>query len=358
MRKIRVLSLDGGGMRGIYTATYLECLRQGFEKRRGTIGLDLGKSFDLIVGTSTGAIIACALAAAVPLPKITELYRKHGSSIFPLRLPQNNKLWSIYWDTKDRPKALAAGSRALKNALIACFDGVTLGQIYQTRGIALAIPAVELQHHQSFVFKTPHIAGSMHRDDDYSLVDVCLSSSAAPIFRSLAAVDTRGISSAYRVFADGGLWANNPVLVGLIDAVRMTSPGDRIEIFCMGTCPRPSGDFFKKHELDLGLLEWKFGGKVATLAMDAQEFAYDHMAKMLAPHLDRDCQVMRFPSEQVPAEMLPYLDLDNTTEEAAHALEAQACKDAEMTNSRSNDPNDYEGRLVLDLFTEMRSSKE
>jgi len=68
----------------------------------------------------------------------------------------------------------------------------------------------------------------------------------------------------------------------------MTEPGDRIEIYCMGTCPRPSGDFVKKNQVHRGLPDWKFGGSVATLGMDAQEFAYDNIAHMLAPHLDRD----------------------------------------------------------------------
>ena len=69
---LRVLSIDGGGMRGLYTAAYLSSLVQRYAKTRGEVSLDIGKGFDLITGTSTGAIIACALAlgdATLKAPK-------------------------------------------------------------------------------------------------------------------------------------------------------------------------------------------------------------------------------------------------------------------------------------------------
>lgn len=355
MKILRVLSLDGGGMRGLYTATYLDCLGSAFAKRRNVPALDIGKGFNLIVGTSTGAIVAAALAAGVPLSRVSRLYKESGKDIFPLRLPSdNNRLLALQvWnDLNNRPKALKDGEAVLRAALESCLGSVTFGQVFKNRGIALAIPAVDVEQHHSFVFKTPHLPGSMRRDDEYSLVSACLASTAAPLYRSLAALDTPGKDS-FRVFVDGGLWANNPVLVALLDALNMTDPGDRIEIFCMGTCPRPAGDFLSKEQVYRGLREWKFGGDVAGMAIDAQEFAYDHMARMLKPHLNRDCQIMRFPTGHVPAELLQYLDLDDTRNDAYRALSAQATKDAEMTNSRSNDPKDPDGTLVKNLFLEM-----
>ena len=236
---LRVLSIDGGGMRGLYTVAYLESLAQRYAVTRGEAGLDIGKGFDLITGTSTGAIIACALAADVSLDRISALYRKHGPEIFPIKLPKKAGV-NLVWQLWKRPRYLKAGTAALEDSLHAVLGDTTLGNIWQDRQIALAVPAIEMSRYHSWVFKTPHLANTRHRDDGYRLVDVCLATTAAPVYRSMTRIenpDTLG----HHVFVDGGLWANNPVLVGLIEAVELTKPRDRIEIFCLGTCPRPEG---------------------------------------------------------------------------------------------------------------------
>jgi hypothetical protein len=349
-RPIRVLSLDGGGMRGTYTATYLDRVASTFAKRRGVAALDIGAAFDLIVGTSTGGIIACALAAGLPLPEIVKLYTQHGPAIFSRRLPEGPA--GVFFDQRKRPRALAAGTEALRAALTDKLGTKTLGQIYRERGIALAIPAVEMSQHRAWVFKTPHLHGTNHRDDNYTLVDVCLATSAAPVYRSLAAVvhPDPGATS-FNVFVDGGLWANNPVLVGLIDALDLTERGQEIHVFCLGTCPLPAGEQIAKDALDRGLLGWKFGGEAAGLSIDAQQFAFDHMAKKLARHVDRLCEVVRFPSDKVPAALIPYLGLDETRPEAFEALINQARTDADMTNSKcSYADKDHEAALICSLF--------
>lgn len=350
-KPIRVLSLDGGGMRGTYTATYLDRVAATFAKRRGVAALDIGVAFDLIVGTSTGGIIACALAAGVPLPDIVKLYAEHGPAIFSRRVPEQAA--GVFIDNRKRPRALAAGTEALRAALTKKLGKRTLGQVYADRGIALAIPAVEMSQHRAWVFKTPHLRGSTnHRDDNYALVDVCLATSAAPVYRSLAAVphpDPGAIG--FNVFVDGGLWSNNPVLVGLIDALDLTERGQEIHIFCLGTCPLPAGEQIAKDAVDRNLRDWKYGGEAAELAIDAQQFAFDHMAKKLARHVDRLCEVVRFPSDKVPAALIPYLDLDETRPQAIEALINQARTDADMTNSKcAYADKDHEAALICSLF--------
>lgn len=336
-------------MRGTYTATYLDQVARAFAKQRDVDALDVGAAFDLIVGTSTGGIIACALATAVPLREVVALYRDHGAAIFRRKLPEGS---SVVLDLAVRSKALRLGEEELKTALKEKLGETTIGSLYQQRGIALAVPAVEMSQHRSWVFKTPHIPGTNHRDDGYSLVDVCLATSAAPIFRSLAAVGhADGAGGGYNVFVDGGLWANNPVLVGLIDALDMAEPRQPIEIFCLGTCPIPSGEQIRREDVHRGLGQWKFGGRAAELAIDAQQFAYDHMVKKLAQHLDHPCRIIRFPSEKVPAALIPYLGLDDTRSEAMDALVNQARTDADMTNSKcAYRGTDLDAEAICSLF--------
>lgn len=353
-KPLRVLSLDGGGMRGTYTATYLDRVANAFATRRGVKALDIGAAFDLIVGTSTGGIVACALAAGIPLSEITALYVEHGPKIFTRPLPTG--IFSTVCDIRKRPEALAEGAKVLRQALENRLGRITLGEVYAARNIALAIPTIEMGQHRAWVFKTPHLKDTTnHRDDHYTLVDVCLATTAAPVYRSMAAVNhSDNAADGYNVFVDGGLWANNPVLVGLIDALDMTEPSQEIHIFSLGTCPLPAGERIDKSTIHRGLLEWKFGGDAASLAIDAQQFAFDHMAKKLARHVDRHCTVIRFPSEKVPAAINPYLGLDDTRDEAIQALIDQARTDANMANSKcAYADTDSEAALICALFESM-----
>lgn len=350
-RRIRVLSIDGGGMRGLYTASYLESLAQRYAVTRKVTGLDIGRGFDLIVGTSTGAIIASALAAGVPLDRVISLYRNYGRQIFPCKLPKRMGA-SLAWQAFSRPRHLKAGTAALENALRTELGDATMGSVWKDRGIALAIPAIEMSRHHAWVFKTPHLANTKHRDDAYRLADACLATTAAPVYRSLARINNPD-TSGYHVFVDGGLWANNPVLVGLIDALEMTVPGDRIEIFSLGTCPCPEGELIQTDKLDRGFTEWRFGAGVVTLTLDAQEFAFDNMARMIARHISRNCHIVRFPHGNVPASIMKYLDLDETQNVAMDALEAQAQADVNETLSRCGDSADVQGQLLHKLLCEL-----
>lgn len=351
-RPFRVLSLDGGGMRGVYASTYLGDLADAFARKRGAAALDIGKGFDLIAGTSTGAIVACALAAGVPLRDVVSLYREHGRTIFPRKLPTRFGL-SLMVQLFTRPGALASGAKALREVLEATFRGETLEQVYARREIALAIPAVEMNRHHSWVFKTPHHPNTNGRDNRYRLADVCLATTAAPIFRSLAPLDDPNGGPGYFVFADGGLWANNPVIVGLVEALELAAPNQPIEIFALGTCGRPAGQRIDRTKVHRGLLGWKFGGEAAAVSLDAQEFAFDNIARMLSRHLDHPCTVIRFPRGQIPADVMQYLDLDETRPAAADALITQARHDVNMTNSACGDPDHREGRLICRLFEDL-----
>ena len=72
----KILSIDGGGIKGIFAASFLAKLEQ-------TFNIKICEHFDLIAGTSTGAIIGAALAVGIPAQKILEFYLKEGEKIFP-----------------------------------------------------------------------------------------------------------------------------------------------------------------------------------------------------------------------------------------------------------------------------------
>ena len=125
-------------MRGTYTAAYLDCLCNAFAKRRGVAALDIGSALDLVAGTSTGGIIACAIAADIPLSDVVDLYRTYGLQIFSRPLPSN--LIGTLFDLWKRSSALKTGEKALRKVLTEKFGTTTLGDIYTSRGISLVIP--------------------------------------------------------------------------------------------------------------------------------------------------------------------------------------------------------------------------
>ncbi|MBN1227776.1 MAG: patatin-like phospholipase family protein [Deltaproteobacteria bacterium] len=348
----RVLSIDGGGMRGIYTSTFLAEVERSFSHKRGVPnGLDIGKAFQLIVGTSTGAIIGCGLVKGVDPSTMAKMYKDHGASIFPKKIPSSVGV-DLACQIFTRPGHLKQGDAALRSALEEVFGGTTLRQIWEKRHIALAVTAVNMSNFRSWVFKTPHDPESNSRDDNYTLVDICQASSAAPLFRSLAAIDNPDNGN-YDVFADGGLWANNPVIVALIEALRMMPENEEeIEIFCLGSCGKPEGDIIKKDAVHRGLSEWKFGGVVAGISIAAQEFAFDMVARMLLPHLNKKIKIIRFPANKIPGAMLQYLDLDETRPEGIEALIRQARHDADTCNSEIQSCS-IDGVAIRELFNSM-----
>ena len=348
----RVLSLDGGGMRGIYTAAFLDRLTDQFSRIRGEAALDLGRGFDLITGTSTGAIVGCALAIGRPMSEIVGLYCEHGPKIFPHRITGKA---SAICRTTQGSRYVRAGDKALRKALEAVLGRTTMLDVYHERQISLSIPAVLMSEHRAWVFKKTPRSGV--RDDNYPLVDVCMATTAAPIYRSLAAIDDPNTSCGpQQVFADGGLWANNPIMVGLVDALTIATPDRPIEIFSLGTCPRPEGDHFNAESEHRSMLDWSLGADVAPLSISAQEFAFDHMARLLANAISkcgRPIRRVRFPNKPVPASMMPYLALDDTRQEAMNRLMAQAHTDADLTKSVCDDPNNEDGKMIRRLMYEL-----
>jgi uncharacterized protein len=352
----RALCIDGGGMRGIYSAAYLNALNSGYCRKRDITRIDLGKAFNLICGTSTGAILACALANDVDLERVVKLYRDKGQAIFPEKVPGSLLKLALQWP--HRRLLNMTGAKALEAALTEELQGTTIGDVWKKRKIALALPAVEMSRHRAWVFKTAHLANSKDRDGNYTLVQACMASTAAPVFRSMAWLPAPDGQS-NMAFVDGGLWANNPVLVGLIDALGMTEPGDAIELFCLGTCPPPSGDQVASEEqTHRGYAEWRVGADVANVAIAAQQYAYDNMALMIGRHTGRNVHVIRFPKGAPAASLMEHLDLDETRPVSMNALIRQGQTDAYEAMSVAGRRDDKDGNAIDRLFLSAPASKD
>lgn len=349
-RPFRALALDGGGMRGLYTAAFLDELANLFGKEEERGYPDVGKGFDLIAGTSTGGIIACGLAAGLSPKRIVELYRDRGPEIFKNPIP-TSKAKKLWWAFRHANKP-GNDNGALRAELVALFEDETLDALYERRGIALCIPAVNMANHSARVFKTPHL-DRLKLDIGQSVVNVCMATSAAPIVLPIATVQDPNDEMHFAAYTDGGLWANNPVLVALVEALTLAESGQPIEILSLSTCAPPSGDNIQPRDAAWGLGNWVFGIGALETALDAQSSGYNHIAGLLAPHLSRSCVIHRVPPSPPSPQNAPLIGLDKATDDAAHVLVSLGKSDAtKLFGEATRGLNDL-GTFVANVFRAM-----
>jgi patatin-like phospholipase/acyl hydrolase len=352
-KPFRVLCIDGGGMRGLYTAQLLSILAQRFDPKFKEVSPDFGKAFDLICGTSTGAILACALASGISIKNVDSLYRKYGSKIFIDPMPSAGNSPLMYmWAWRNRKKA-AANANQLREALAETFGSMTIKQLYEKRKIALCIPSINAQNHRAWVFKTPHNSGKT-RDDNYSLVDVCMASAAAPILFPIAQFTNPDNKENLDSFIDGGLWANNPALIGLIEALGMVdSKTQKLEVLSIGTCDRPSGDPYSVKNPNWGVGNWKVGMNIVEMSLSAQSFGYTNAAKFLGTSLTKlgmETRVVRLEQTNKSPEQYSAINIDKADDLALKTLSEMARTDAEDIHSKAlgNNPGDLD--FVKEIF--------
>jgi uncharacterized protein len=211
----RILSIDGGGICGILPASVLAELETRFFG-----GGSIAQHFDMIAGTSTGGIIALGLAHGRTASQIRDLYcGPAGARIFPPAGPVGRLFRRMRRLTR-----YAYDSCALEEELLTIFGETPFGAS-RTR---LCIPSFEGRHGEPWIYKTPHHP-DYTRDRFERMVRVGLATSAAPTF--LKALPNNGY-----LMVDGGLWANNAVMIALTDALSCFNVDrQHVRILSLGT---------------------------------------------------------------------------------------------------------------------------
>jgi uncharacterized protein len=198
-REFKILSIDGGGIKGIFPATLLAEIEE-----RYLGGGSVAEHFDLITGTSTGGIIALGLSIGMPARMIAALYVEHGGEIFAApRFGWLGRKWR-WW----RDLARYRYDRAVLSDLLLQIFGDRKFEEAKSR---LCIPSCDGRFGDVYVFKTPHHP-DFEKDRHEQMTTVAMATAAAPTY--FQPLDAEG----YR-FIDGGLWANNPIMVGVVDAL-------------------------------------------------------------------------------------------------------------------------------------------
>ncbi|HEX8902975.1 patatin-like phospholipase family protein [Vitreimonas sp.] len=204
----RILSLDGGGVKGVLTLGMLKPLEDELRRRAGgDPSFRLSDYYDLIGGTSTGAIIASGLSLGLSIDEMIELYMKLGPEVFGKTAGDGVFLQSKF------------ESKKLRRALQSVLSTKTLGSQDIKTGLAIHAKRIDtgsawvVTNHPLGVFYDPPPEGGVFPNKRYRLVDLVLASAAAPTFFDEITIDVefdekrRPIQKGF--FVDGAVSANN-----------------------------------------------------------------------------------------------------------------------------------------------------
>lgn len=256
----RILVLHGGGIHGVATAAYLADLES-------ELGCPVRQYFDLIVGTSTGGIIALALSRDVPAADVEALYTNHGSAIFRRQWPLLPKLVTQLLRPLYDNQVL---TRHLKKTL---GTDTCLGDAK----CRLCIPSINITSGRNEVLKTRH-HDDFRRDHKLDMWRVGLATSAAPTYFPPAHLPSRGH------YVDGGLWANAPIAVGLAEAQYLGIHPSKVQILSIGTGSRVFNKPGVSRPLSTfghGFIGW--GTDLVDLVMRAQTQRGQNLSNYLLP---------------------------------------------------------------------------
>jgi uncharacterized protein len=219
---MNILCIDGGGMRGVFALQILKKLEE--EARQ-----PLRNLFDMIGGTSTGAIVAAAAAIGKSMGEVLGLYEEHGKEIFTKRSQLG--LFKSWYDNE-----------RLKKYLQMYLGHVSLSEV----DIPLVIPSVDMGECDIRLFRSYERA-----DEDIRLWDAVLSSCSAPLY-----FQPNNVNNDY-LAADGGLYANNPSLVCLTEAMQTFGCTiESVRILSVGTGKSKMSFSVNRHQDAWGLWQW------------------------------------------------------------------------------------------------------
>jgi patatin-like phospholipase/acyl hydrolase len=251
--RINVLSIDGGGIRGIIPARILQQIEQ-------QVGRPLCEVFDLVAGTSTGGILALGLGTLSNRGRpyrpseLLQLYIDNGPAIF-------KKRWYTCAKSLMGPKY---NPQALEETLESYFNQTEL----DSAATPLLVSSYDLQSQLPFFFKSHRIA--RNKAYQWKLTEVARATSAAPTFFPPFHFSRQGANYA---LVDGGIFVNNPALAAYAEARRLYPQAREFVIVSVGTGDRDDRITYAQARR-WGLLGW--AKQIVPVIMDSVSEAVDY----------------------------------------------------------------------------------
>lgn len=274
---LKVLSIDGGGIRGIIPAMVLTEIEKRTQK-------PISELFDLIAGTSTGGILALGLTKPNAQGKpqysakdLISLYETEGEQIFSRsvwhKIHSGASLVGEKYPTDGIEKVLDKyfGRARLKEALT-----------------EVLIPSYELERRLPFFFKSRD--AKLNRSYDFPMKQVARATAAAPTYFEPFKLEID--ASDYYALIDGGVYANNPTLCGFVEAKSAHPDADDFLVVSLGTGEQTRRMLYDEVK-GWGLAKW--AQPILNVVFDGVSDVVDYqMKELLTPAKDGSKRYYRF----------------------------------------------------------------
>jgi len=309
---VKILSIDGGGIRGIIPGVILAELEERVKQKTNNPQARLVDYFDLIAGTSTGGILTCMLLcpdekdknkAKYSAQNAVDLYFERGSKIFKPSFFRKG-IFDEKYSAVELEKALKEflGETKLSDLVRPCL-----------------ITSYDIQNRRAFFFSKK---GATNVHTDFLVRDLARATSAAPTFFEVA--NTFTLFGTPYPMIDGGVFANNPAMCALVEITKQThSLALRdIMILSLGTGKRvsASNSYTYSEAKDWGIIGWL--RPLIDIMMSANSETTDYQVRKLFENTGFAENYIRFEPELANADNA----MDNASPENMKALRQDAGK--------------------------------
>lgn len=264
---VKVLSIDGGGIRGIIPAMVLARIEAQTQKR-------ISEMFDLIAGTSTGGLLALGLTKPrkdtqkpqYKAEELVRLYEQEGSIIFSPK-------------TFAKLRALADEkypANGIESVLKKYFGNTLLSEALTD----VIVPSYDIEQRRPYFFKSRKAKNDPDRD--FPMQKVARATSAAPTYFEPLKLETDEITNYYALI-DGGVFANNPAMCAYVEAKSIYPDATDFLVVSLGTGELSTRLFYNQVK-DWGMLQW--AQPILHVVFDGSSDTVDYQLKLLLPALE------------------------------------------------------------------------
>lgn len=325
-KRKRILSIDGGGIRGIIPGQILVILEEKLKTKTGNDNARIADYFDLISGTSTGGILTCAYL--IPdqenpeqkdRPKfnaqqVVDLYLKQGGDIFDVPIGHKLKTGGGVVDEM-------YPASALEKALNEYFSDTRLSELLKP----CLITSYDIKRRMGHFF-TQHDA-LKNPGWDYLVKDVARATSAAPTYFECSNV--KSMTEVSYPLVDGGVFVNNPTLCAFAEVqIEYKTPVSEMVILSLGTG-------FSKKEYDYdkaknwGMIQWV--KPIIDIMMSGVSEVVDYQLRQIFEGVNASSRYLRINTE-LPNDVSP--DMDDASPENLRSLKELGTYTAQNFNNQ------------------------